>query len=270
VKFASFDPRVGAPGMSTVRPLRFEERSLLPLSAACIVANAMREILAPLLGKDVHLLVYEPLVPSRRAWREIEKDASLYALTGTLADAAIIVRVADARALVAAIFQESAADERPISAIERTVLDRAIWSLRGALCALVGSAPQRDASSAVDISTFATYFELQIVRPLDARIGIAVSREPAAAPGAGLAARELLDLEVELAVRLRPIRMPADFLVGLEPGAFVPMTESPRMLHASVELAGRPVASGECGVVGGRYAIAIDRSIIEEGSVVGA
>ncbi|HEY6325785.1 MAG TPA: hypothetical protein VIW73_04615, partial [Candidatus Cybelea sp.] len=91
-----------------VRETRFERRSSLPASAACVVANGIRETLTALLGSPVTLRLFEPVMPDPDAWDAIARDATMYRVRGSVADAAIVLRAADAIAFASAVFGEPA------------------------------------------------------------------------------------------------------------------------------------------------------------------
>ncbi|HVA34212.1 MAG TPA: hypothetical protein VNG31_08700, partial [Candidatus Baltobacteraceae bacterium] len=164
--------------------LCFRERSSLPVSAACVVASGMRERLAALLRESVALRLLEPTIPTPRGWAAITGGARLYRVRGVISDAAVVLRSLDAAALARAAFGETvdpSACKRELSAIEIQVLDRAIASLAGALSAVCGPPEGESTAELVgEIAGFATYFELVLDRPVDARIGIALAREPVA------------------------------------------------------------------------------------------
>jgi hypothetical protein len=75
-----------------VRRAVLEPRSLLPVSAACLVANGVRERLAEILATDVSLRLLEPRLPDPDAWHAIARDATCYRVRGPLADAAVVLR----------------------------------------------------------------------------------------------------------------------------------------------------------------------------------
>ena len=113
-----------------VRAARFETRSMLPISAACVVANGVRETLSSLLRVSVGVRLFEPSIPSPQAWPAILERARLYRLRGHVADAAIVLRPVDAAALAAALFGEShPAGARDLSPIECDVIDRMVSTI---------------------------------------------------------------------------------------------------------------------------------------------
>jgi hypothetical protein len=69
-----------------------------------MVAGGVRESLSALFGTPIATRLLEPVIPSAHAWVTIAGEAILYRLRGSVADAAIVLRPADAAALAAAAF----------------------------------------------------------------------------------------------------------------------------------------------------------------------
>ena len=123
-----------------VRKPVFRPRSALPSSAACIVANGVRETLTSIFSSPVEMRVFEPSIPAPPAWPAIVKDAVLYRVRGSIADAAIVLRSADALSLVAALFGEGSVHRgRELSPIERDVLDRTVNAIAAHLVSVCGT-----------------------------------------------------------------------------------------------------------------------------------
>ncbi len=243
-----------------VRPMVFEARTAFPVAAACVVANGVREMLAALLQSPVELHVFEPAVPSKSGWRAIVDGARLYRVSGTRADAAIVLRPAACVALASAAFGETASAARALSAVETTVLDRIVNAIAGNFTAVCGTRPERLVPEPVaSIDGLLTYFELVLDRPVPASIGIALAAHDQPEKAGGLLLEDLLDVEIELDVRTEGTIVPAGELGALEPGAIVPITVSSG-LTAVATVAGRPLARGECGVRAKRFALAIGLS----------
>jgi hypothetical protein len=222
----------------------------------------MRETLAALLQADVRLRLFEAAIPSPQAWSAIGKDATVFGVRGAVADAAIVLRPLDGVALVSAVFGETVRAARALSPIERTVLERAVRAIAAACAPVCGGC--ETVAPLASLRGFVTFFEIAIDRPLDARIGIALSRDPEPGAVAGITLESLLDVRIEVAVRLDGTVLPAHALEA-EPGACIPIGRGPA-LAGTVELAGRPLARGECGVRGGRYALTVSELEFMEGS----
>lgn len=237
-----------------VRRAQFERRSLLPVSAACVVANGIRECLSTLLAVRVDLRLLEPAIPDPRAWAAISEGAYVFATRGSACGAAFVLRPNDASTLAAAAFGEQPA-ERPLSSLEHEVLVRALRALASSLAPICG----RDLSpleTVADIAGYVTYFEVLSPAPLPFRIGIALSRDPAPLSPGTLGIADLLDVELELGVTVAQGFMDAGSLLRLRPGVEVPMTTAvgdPGLLTLDAAIVGR----GECGVLGNRNVLVL-------------
>ena len=237
-----------------VRRARFEDRSNLPVSAACVVGNGMREALTALLHAPVNVRLLEPQLPDADGWAAISRDARWYRVRGPLADAAIVLRSRDGAALLEAAFGEPIVATAPRSAIEREVLARLVRGLAATLAPVNGLTGELPPIVSQDAPVgFTTYFEVSLTLPVRATIGIALARDPQADPRGNLTLADLAEVEIELSVRLAAARMPAGELAALQPGALVPMTTEVEAF-GSVCLGGHPIARAEIGACGGRYA----------------
>jgi hypothetical protein len=245
-------------GGRRIRALTFEERSMLPVSAACVIASGVRETLGSLFGEAVTLKLYAPAIPPPSAWSAILRDATVYRVRGATIDAAIIMRPPDACTLAGAAFGEHDARALSLSALERTVLERIVRAIATHFAPVCGPAGELTVDVQAAVRAMCTFFELQIVRPVRARIGIALSRDPLPESNPGVVVDDLLDLDVELVVRVDVGTHPAASVAALEPGSILPIPQG--ALRGTLLVAGRPVAAGECGVHGQCYALAIDRT----------
>lgn len=268
MKFLAFSQSAERVGPSRVRTARFEERSLLPVSAACVVANAVRESLGQLYDEPLAIRLFEPAVPSNRGWQAIARNALLFGVRGARCDAAIVLRPDDAAVLASLAFGETTGEARSLSRIEQAVLERAAVAVAAACAPVCGSISGQPALEPLsELAGFVTYVELWLERPVRAHIGIALSRDPRPeTPAGSLQIEDLLDVAIELSVQTGPATLSAAELAELEPAAVVPMTSS-RAVRGSLVLAGTVIASGECGVRDGRYAFVIGHPKISEGSL---
>lgn len=238
-----------------IRRPRFERKSSLPVSAACVVANGVRETLGALLATPVSLRLLEPVIPDSQAWAAICAGAQLFGLRGPLCDAAFVLRPQDAVALASSAFGEEAGEPRPLSAVEQEVLSRALRGVAGSLTPVCG----RELSPLeriLDIGGYVTYFELLVERPVRARIGVALSRDPAARGSATLRIEDLLDVQIELSVEFARGMLPAAAFLDLRPGSNVPMKT--RVGEPGCLKSGSAVfAHGECGAMAERSAMIV-------------
>ncbi|MGZ3561562.1 MAG: FliM/FliN family flagellar motor C-terminal domain-containing protein [Vulcanimicrobiaceae bacterium] len=239
-----------------VRRAIFEPRSSLPVTAACVVANGVRERLGALLGTPVSLRLLEPRLPDERAWHAIAADALIFRARGTIADAAFVLRPLDALAIAAAAFGELPGDPRPLSPVEERVVTRAVAALTSTLGPVCGMRDGTAVERLSELRGYTTYFELLLERPAAARIGVALSRDPVPEGHGSLCPQDLLDIQVEVSAEFARGRVDAAALLALHPGAEVPMTTKVGAAGL-LKVAGTIVAHGECGSVGGRYAMVV-------------
>ncbi len=256
----SFAPRAEVIEGRRIRRATFEERSTLAVSAACVVANALGDVLSSAFGKPVELRLFEASVPSQRGWQAIGCDAILYCAPGI----AVILRAKDAQAFARAVFGEAGGADRALSALELAALDRAVSALGPAFTAVLnGVQPELERAKALD--RYTTYSDIQVESPACFRVGIALESDPAIAPRTTLGIAALLDVQLELAVRSAPVTMAAYEVAALALGQVLPMIGT-KGAGFTLGLAGRPLACGECGVLGDRFALMIERLHNVEGS----
>jgi hypothetical protein len=236
--------------MRRVRPIRFIRRSALPLGAACVVANGVREVLSGAFAAPVEVRLLGATLPERRAWTAILQGARLYRTHGACAEAVLILRNADACALAAATFGERETVSPVLSPIECEALDRLVALVGGQLSVLCGG--PSGAEVVADAGALTTYFELQIEGPVQARVGVGLRRDPTPAVStATLEIADLADILVKVRARVEIGRIPAERVAALEPGDVL---SAPLAANAVLTAAGSVLAVGECGVNGGRFA----------------
>jgi len=251
-----------------IRFARFEARSALPVSAACVVANGARETLSALLSVPVTLRLFEPAIPTPSGWRAILQDARCYRIRGSVADAAIVLRIRDAIAFAAALFGESRASEArsALSPIECELLDRMVNALSVNFAAICGSR-EGHAERVAEIGGFVTYFELSLEEPLNAHLGVALSREPLPETGSRIQLAQLAAVSLRARSSFELGTVEAASIAHLEAGAML-VIEAASLSRGRLTLEGQTLARGTCGVRNGRYTLAIDR-IADAASVRG-
>jgi hypothetical protein len=250
-------------GGRRIRDVRFEDRSSLPASAACVVASGARETLGALLSSPVHLRLFEPVLPSPDAWRAILHGATLYRYRGTVADAAIVLRPRDALALARAVFGEVGgehpAGDAPLSPLESDVLARVSAAIGGSLAAVCGQREGAAVERVAEIGAYTTFFELLLDRPVRASIGVAVSRDPAPEPRGALDLADLEHIPLAVEVCMDIGTFPASAVMALQPGNVLAVAPGP--LRGRLRTGGRTLAYGNCGVRHGCYALAVEGKV---------
>ena len=255
IRSLTFEPGGDAVPGRRIRSAGFERRSCLPLSAACLAANGVRETLATLLNAPADLRLIEPLIPEPDAWKALTANALLYCIRGSSCDAAFVLRPGDALALAAAAFGETSAGCRPPSNIEREILERMLGALAGSLASVCGRYEGR-IERILDITGFVTYFEAIVEVPAAVRIGIALSREPVSPVVAELRLEDLATVEVEVRAEFARGCLAAADLLDLRPGALVPMMT--RMGEPGLlKMGAAALARGECGAIGERNVLIV-------------
>jgi hypothetical protein len=265
VKYLTFEPKASG---GAARRSRFEARSLLPVSAAAVVASGVRETLCGIFAAPVVVKLFEPVLPPQHAWERILDGALLYRVNGAQSDAAIVLRPDDALGLVRAAFGETGDDAgrvpaRMPSPLELELLDRLARAVAGSLGAVCGTCEPRSVQRVAAIAGFATFFELLLEQPVRTRLGIALSRDPAAEPVGRLQPSDLESVELELAARVELGTVEARAIAELACGAVVPITRA-NALRGSLCIGARPIVRGHCGVAGGRYAMLVEGGVREQ------
>lgn len=241
-----------------VRRMIFGSRSALPTSAACVVANGIRETLASLLGSPVEVALSEPAIPDASAWLHIVSDAMLYRVAGGVADAAVVLRSNDALALAAALFGEPAHPPmaRELSPIEKDVLDRTVRAMASHLSAVCGTRDMNAVERIGTLERFSTYFEIFIESPLYARVGIALSRDPQTAPHERFDIAHLAEVPLRIRATMELGALSGGEAAALRSGAHL-WIGAGSMQRCALRVADRLLVRGSCGVRDGRYAITV-------------
>ncbi|MBV8117015.1 MAG: FliM/FliN family flagellar motor switch protein [Candidatus Eremiobacteraeota bacterium] len=256
MKTLSFENRATVQGGKAVRRARFEERSAVPLSAACLVANGVRETLANALGTAVSIEVLEPIVPDAATWSAIAAGARVLTVPGPTADVSFVLRPSDALALAGAAFSEGMAEQRSLSPLEEAVVLRTLRAIAGCLGPVTGGRETTLLEAPTDVRQCSSYFELLFERPVRARLGVALSREPQAQPAPSITLRALEQIRVVLDVDFARGSITGAQLLALQPGDVIAL-DSPIDATAVVRLGRRMVCRGQSGAVAGRRAVVV-------------
>jgi hypothetical protein len=241
-----------------VRRIRFEPRSTLPLSAASVVANGVREELGRLLGREFDVELIEPLLPQYAERRLLFDGAFVRRVRGRRADGFVILRAREALRLAALAYGETGGAERvALSALERATLERISVALAAqcvALCGTLGpssaEAPER---AAHDVRT---YFEVRTLGADPVALGFGMSADPPQEIGASLSAGDLAGISLEGRVALARGSLDLAGFARLRPGMTLAL-ETPLDAPAELHFGGVPFARGVAGTRGARNAFVL-------------
>ena len=241
-----------------LRPSHLTPRSTLPLSAACLVANGVREQLSRLLATELDVDLIEPALPGANERRILVDGAIVFRVRGRICDGFVIVRPADARRLVALAFGESERSERdPLSEIERATLDRiasALVPLCNTLCGTLGPvARESNERAACDL---ATYFEVRTTGALRIAIGFALTRDPPEDIGERLALDDIAEIEIDGTVEFASGALAVPAFSRLAAGTTV-VLDTQLGAPGHLRFGDVAFALGACGITNGRSALVI-------------
>lgn len=256
MKVLGFERRGRPAGPHTLRESLFEDRSSLPISAACLVANSIREKLSALFRGAVALRLLEPTIPNPQAWTAIAADAEIFGIQGRLCDAAIVLQRCDALLLATTLFGEAQSPPRNLSPLENELLFRTVRTLATTFTPLCGLGSDWLPARINALGGFVTYFELLIDAPVKARIGIAMSRDALSSPIPEIASTRLEDIGVELKVEIAQGALDAAALLHLRPGSCVKL-ETPIGAPATFCAGSRVLGRGEFGEFEGTRALVV-------------
>ncbi len=255
---ACFGPPVGR-----VRALRFVPRAAVPLEAACLVANRVRDTLRELLGTRCELVLGEPAALDGAAWGALAREAHLFLTRGRQTDVVLVLPQADARRLVLHAFGAGDAPGAPglpegaCSALELHALERIAARCAAAFEPLGVPSGESRAVRAHEAPACVAYFDLRVRAPVPLALGIGIVRAlPAPVPAGGLAARALDDVALEARAVFAQGTIDAAAFVKLRPGDVVRL-ETQVGSPACLNIGGQRLATGIAGVVASRTAFLV-------------
>ena len=242
-----------------VRPLRFVPRVSIPLQAACLVANGLRETLRELLGERCELLLGEPVAVDAAAWPVLAADAFLFLTRGRQTDVVLVLPQADARRLVLHAFGEGdTLPEGACTALEVHALERIAARCAATfdpLCAERAGASRPVAAR--EVPQCAAYFDVRVQAPVPLTLGIGIVRDlPDPGASGALAPGALDDVPLRARAVMGAGTIGGAALGALRPGDVVAL-DAALDAPARLVLAGRTIARGTCGTAGGRSAFLV-------------
>jgi flagellar motor switch/type III secretory pathway protein FliN len=249
------DLAFGAADARGVRRARFVPRPSIPLGAACLVANGLRETLRELFGERCELTIGEPAAIGSDAWDTLSREAHCFLTCGRQTDIVLVVPHAHARTLVLRAFGEGERLGAPtLSALELHAVERIAARCAAAFDPLC--AERRGTSQRVDpgaVPACVAYFDVRVQVPIPMEFGIGIVRElPDPGPTGSFSACHLAHVPVELRGEFAAGTIDVATLLRLMPGDVIRL-ESQVNAEMCLKIGDRLIASGTAGVAGGRY-----------------
>jgi len=248
VRFLAFPERTE----ETTREIQWEQRSLVPLSAAALVAANVRERLQGALGA-VEVRLFAPRIPDDDGWAALRAGARIDGVRGPLGAAAFVTRPEELRSLVGLAFGVAIPNGRALSVVETQVFERFLRLIAPALAPLCGGG--NAAPEPMGERRFSSYFELLVEGGACGRLGIALESEPQPSAPHAAPIERIAHLELALHARAECAQMRAGEIAAWALGTLVPLRRREITLVAD----GEALARGELGVRNNHYAVAIER-----------
>ncbi len=243
-----------------VRRARFVPRTSVPLGAACLVANGLRETLRELFGERCELSIGEPAAIGLDAWATLSREAYCFLTCGRQTDIVLVVPNAHARTLVLRAFGEDECADEVSPAGLSTLELRAVERI-AARCAVAFDplcADRRGPSQLVHpgaIPACVAYFDVRVHVPIPIEVGIGIVRElPDPGPAGTFSAQLLGHVPIEVRAEFARGTIDVATLLHLAAGDVVRL-ETKVGAPAALKIANRSFASGTAGASAGRYSI---------------
>ena len=248
-----------APAQAGVRRARFVPRPHVPVDAACVVANGVREALRTLLGDACRVTMGDPVAIDAPAWRQLTDESLTFATPGRATDVIFAIARTDAHALVRAAFGEDAAPpDAACTDLEAGAIERIVSRCANAVEALC--VERRGPTARIDparLARPAAVFDVRVAAPVPFSLMVGVSRElPEPAPVATLSPGTLVQVRVPVRVVLGRGSLPAPCFLNLRVGSIVSL-DTKVAGDGELNLAGQGIAFGTCGVRHGRTAFQV-------------
>jgi hypothetical protein len=256
--------RLAFRGRGRLREAAFVPSATVPLDAACVIANGIRETLRTHLGDGCAVVLGEPVALAAAAWRALVADALIVAVPGRATDVALVLARGDARRLVDAAFGEDGGDGG-WSALEELAVER-IVARCAAACDVI-CVERRGPAHTVAASALppcVAYFDVRVVAPIALTLGVGLVRElPPSLPGPALGGGALAHVALDARVVLGRGSVDAHRIATLRPGDLLTL-ETKVAGDGELNVGGQRIALGTCGALGARSAFAV-RSIHQKG-----
>ena len=251
------EPKRGSDGRH-LRRVTFDRAMTISLAAACAVARAAIERMGQLLGCELEAELVEPIAVDSQSAATILAEARGVRVCAQDADAFVMIRPPDARALVAMAFGTARPANEMLSALEWRVVERLLGAVASTFGPLCGAQQRVVSELAAHAQTEArAYFEIRIIKPCRAAIGVGLTRVPPPRIHTSLPPAALNEVPMELLVTAGRANLSVADIAGFELGSLVPLNERLEALSAMSTADGVVVAHGVAGIEAGRYALRV-------------
>ena len=249
----------GVCGGRFVREARFERVTDLQLSTVCLAANRARDQLSLLLGRELTLDVFAPSLVRNPAADVLFSDGVFYVGSGSICDAYIVFRDRDGHRLAASAFGEDCNDPRgPLSALEERALERIADEIARLCSPFCGDVVKVKRGSLEQPPLCVTYFELRITAPLDAVIGVGLSKDPGPAFGTTIAG-----VSLEVRAEFGQARLDALAVARWAVGTIVRL-DTKIGAPTTLKVGKIVIATGDCGIRAQSNAVAITSTALSD------
>ena len=248
-----------------VREAQFEPVTDLQLSTVCQAANAARDRLSRLLGRELTIDVFAPVLLAAGMSGVVFGDGVFYVADGTQCEAYVVFRERDGRRLAASAFgEENAGREGPYSALEGRALARIAGEIVQLCVPFTGEVRSlRRGEPAAHPPACVTYFELRIAPPIDAVIGIGLSKDPGLAFGAVVDRTMLAGVALDVRAEFGEARVDASEVARWNVGTTVRL-DTKIGAPTTLKVGNVVIAVGDCGIREASNAVAITSSPFKE------
>lgn len=247
------------PARGRVRDVRFARRASIPLEAACLVANGIREALREIVAGIGEVVLGEPVPVDRDAWMALAGNAMLFATRGRQTDVVLVLPQRDARALVRAAFGEAETyADGACSSLEAEALERIAGRLSAACDPLC--AERRGVTKTVrvdDIPPCVALFDIRVQAPIPLTIGVGIVRDlPDPGPSGRIAPASFGPIAVEARAQFATGTVDVATMARWRVGDVVRMNTKVGATGI-LKVGPQPIANGTCGVIAGRTAFVV-------------
>lgn len=248
------------PDADGVRCPRFVPHASIPISAACLIASSLREMLRELFGSACEVALGEPTAIDPGTWGVLTSAAHCFLTRGRQTDVVLVLSDSDARRLVLhALGEVGPIVPGALSALEWRAMERFAARCDPAFEPLC--AERRGPSHAVaasELPACVEYFDVRVRAPIALTLGVGIVRDlPDPGPSGALSAEALARVPLELRAECARGTIDVRRLLDLRVGDVVRL-DTKVASPAVLKVGSTCFATGACGIRGAYQAFSID------------